>query len=71
MSKAKDLLGKTGSAGIQTEPNKSAIPMADPSELKEAKHPEFEHAKDAKPAKGSSSHAAGGGGGAGAIRPKV
>lgn len=70
MSKAKDLLGKSGSPGFVTEPNKSAIPMADPSELKEAKHPEFEQPKDAKPNKGNT-HAAGGGGGAGAIRPKV
>jgi hypothetical protein len=70
MSKAKDLLGKTGSAGIQTEHNKSVVPTVDKSELKDPKHPDFQPPKDAKPTKGGS-HAAGGGGGSGSVRPKV
>jgi hypothetical protein len=70
VSKAKDLLGKTGSAGIQTEANKSVVPTVDKSEIKDPKHPDFQPPKDAKPTKGGS-HAAGGGGGAGSVRPKV
>jgi len=70
MSKARDLLGKSGSPGIKTEPTKSAVPMVHDSEIKDPKHPQFEQPKDAKPAKGGS-HAAGGGAGAQTVRPKV
>jgi hypothetical protein len=70
MSKARDLLGKTGSAGFVTEPNKSVVPIASEADIKDPKHPQFEQPKDAKPAKGGS-HAAGGGAGAQTVRPKV
>jgi hypothetical protein len=70
MSKAKDLLSKSGSPGFVTEPNKSVVPIATESEIKDPKHPQFEQPKDAKPTKGGS-HAAGGGAGAQTVRPKV
>ncbi len=70
MSKAKDLLGKSGSPGIQTEHNKSAVPMIHDSEIKDPKHPDFKPPTDSKPTKGNT-HAAGSAGAAGAIRPKV
>lgn len=70
MAKARDLLGKTGTAGIQTEQNKSVVPMVHDSEIKDPKHPDFKPPQDAKPTKGGT-HAAGGGGGAGSVRPKV
>ncbi|MBX3377389.1 MAG: hypothetical protein KF678_10355 [Phycisphaeraceae bacterium] len=70
MSKAKDLLGKTGSPGFQTEPKKSVVPFVHDSEIKDPKHPEFKPPQDDKLAKGST-HAAGGGAGAKTVRPKV
>lgn len=69
MSKARDLLGKSGSPGIQTEKNKSVIPFIHDSEIKDPKHPDFKPPQDSKPAKGNT-HAAGGGG-SGSVRPKV
>jgi hypothetical protein len=70
MSKAKDLLNKSGSPGFITEPNKSVVPMVHDSEIKDPKHPDFKPPQDAKPTKGGT-HAAGGGGGTGSVRPKV
>ena len=70
MAKARDLLGKTGSPGIKTEPNKSVVPFVDKADVKDPKHPDFKPPQDAKPTKGGS-HAAGGGGGTGSVRPKV
>ncbi len=70
MSKAKDLLGKSGSPGIQTVHKKSVVDLVHDSEIKDPKHPEFKPPTDAKPSKGNT-HAAGGTTGASSIRPKV
>lgn len=70
MTKAKDLLGKTGSPGFQTEVKKSVVPFVHDSEIKDPKHPEFKPPQDDKLSKGST-HAAGGTSGASSVRPKV